>query len=68
MVTREALFPAIAIFPDDVIKKKLYYYYVWVGIFSVWLIAIDIYPGVVKKCHFWISSQFTEFGEFSKNN
>ena len=28
-----------------------FYYYVWIGIYSVWLVVIDIYPEVVKNIY-----------------
>ena len=34
MVTKEALYPAIDIFPDEVVKMK-FYYRVWLGIYSL---------------------------------
>ena len=33
-------------------RKKYFYYYIWVGIYSVWLMAVNTYPEVVQKMYF----------------
>ena len=54
-VTIHVLFPEIDIFPDEVLKMK-FYYYVGLGIYALWFIAIDTYPEVVKKIYFSLLS------------
>ena len=46
MVTRDGRCPTRDIFSDEVVIMKLFYY-VWLGIDSMWFMAINIYPDVV---------------------
>ena len=45
----------IVIFSDEVVKMKIYYYDDWIGIYSVWLVAIDTYLEVIKKIYFLLT-------------
>ena len=45
MVTRNALCQAIDIFPGEEGKRNIYYY-TWVGIYFIWLMAVDTYTEV----------------------
>ena len=51
MVTSNALYPAVEIFPDKVVKLT-FYYYVWLGVYPMWFVAIDTYPVAVKDMYF----------------
>ena len=48
MVTRNTPCLVIDIISDEVVKIT-FYYRVWIGIYSVWLITIDTHPEVVKN-------------------
>ena len=39
------------IFSDETVKMT-FLYCVWIGIYSLWLVAIDTYPEVIKKMYF----------------
>ena len=51
MVTRDILYLTIVKFLDVVVKRT-FRYYLWVGICLEWGVAIDTYPEVVMKIHF----------------
>ena len=50
MVTRNTPCLVIDIISDEVVKIT-FYYRVWIGIYSVWLITIDTHPEVVKNIY-----------------
>ena len=51
MVTRNITCLVIIMLSDEIVKMK-FFYYVSIGIYSVWLMAIEIYPDVVKRMYF----------------
>ena len=51
MVPRNMPYLVIVIFSDELVKMN-FHYYVWIAIYSVWLVAIDTQPEIVKKKYF----------------
>ena len=48
----------------------IFYYYVWIVIYSVWLVAIDTYPEVLTKCTFYYyywEQNYVQLGSASGN-
>ena len=35
----------------DVVVKRNFHYYLWVGIYYMWWVAVDVYPETVVKTH-----------------
>ena len=38
------------------VVKRNSHYYIWIGIYSLWLVSIDMYPEVVMEMHFVLLS------------